>query len=843
MGKYSKNEVIKETKKYFDGDELASNVWTNKYALRDPDGNFCELTPLDMHKRMAKEFNRIENKYDSLSLDESKKEKLSEYGKKRNNLNEEKILEYFDKFKYIIPQGSVMASLGDPYSMASLSNCIVIPELYDSYGGIMYADQQLTHLFKRRCGVGLDISNLRPDGMNVKNSAKTTTGAVSFMERFSNTTREVAQNSRRGALILTIDINHPDIYEFVKIKSDLKKVTGANISIKVHDEFMKAVENNENYTLKFPVNSNNPKFTKEIVARDLWNLIIKNARNNAEPGLLMWTTQHYYSTSSLYPQYKNISTNPCSEIAMGPDSCRLIALNMFSCVVNPYTKDAYFDFDKWYEITYEAQRLMDDSVDLELESVERILKKIENDPEPDYIKDIERRTWELLYESGKKGRRTGLGFTGLGDVLASLNIKYDSEDSLSMVEKIMKNKCKAEFDSSIDMSIERGKFDGFDPEIEKKSKFIQMLRKDLPEVYKRNIEFGRRNVSISTIAPTGSLSILTQTTSGIEPVYKLKYKRRKKISSDSDERVDFVDDMGDKWQEFDVIHNGLKKWMDINNIDDISKSPYFGCGAEELEWKFRINIQSVCQKYTTHSISSTINLKSDVDEKIVSDIYLEAWKKNLKGITIYRDGSRSGVLVSADNDKETTKKVNDFIKNMNAPKRPKELECDVLKFTNKGEKWIGFIGLYEGEPYEVFTGIQNSFPVPNYVEKGIIRKIKENNQKRYDFIYIDKDGYEQELKGLSRAFNKEYWDYAKMISAVLRHYMPVPNVINLLDSLHIDGDLIGTWKAGVKRMLKKYIKEDIKSKNKCPECGQETLTIQEGCVQCVNPECGWSKCG
>ena len=717
----------------------------------------------------------------------------------------------------------------------------------------MYADQQLTQLFKRRCGVGVDISTLRPNNMEVKNSAKTTTGAISFMDRFSNTTREVAQNSRRGALIITIDVNHPDIKDFITIKQDLKRVTGANISVKISDEFMNAVENDTNFTLKFPVESETPTYTQEIRAKELWDLIIHAARNYAEPGLIFWTTQHEYSTSSVYPDHKNISTNPCSEIAMDNDSCRLIANNMFNCVVNPYTKDSYFDFDKWYEINYEAQRLMDDLVDLELESVKIILDNIISDPEPDHIKAIELKTWEQLYKNGKKNRRTGLGFTALGDTLAALNIKYDSNESLLMVEDIMKKKCEAEFDSSIDMAIERGSFDGFDVNIENTSKFVMMLKKELPHIYDRMMKYGRRNISLSTIAPTGTLSILTQTTSGIEPLFLESYKRRKKLSSGDDKKADFVDDMGDKWEEFIVYHHGLAKWKNINKDTDISLSPYRGCTAEELDWRYRVNLQGVCQKYTTHSISSTINLKSDVSEETVSQIYMESWKKGLKGITVYRDGSRSGVLISTDEKKEEKKDdMVCFSLETHAHKRPKMIECEILRFQNNKEKWIGFVGLIDGKPYEIFTGLLDSFQVPTFVEKGFIRKIKEFKKdeegkdvknSRYDFVYIDKEGYEQEMKGLNRAFDREYWNYGKLVSGILRHGMPLYSVVSLIDSLHLV-DSIVSWKSGVKRMLKKYILDPVGDSGFeiCPSCGEMTYKMEGGCGICINAECGYSKC-
>jgi len=848
---YNADQVRKATLEYFNGDELATNIWMSKYALKDWEDNYLELTPADMHRRMAKEFARIEQKYGH----HPQLEGLSEYGKKRTPLTEEKIFGYFDRFKYVIPQGSIMFGLGNREVIASLSNCVVIPSVYDSYGGIMYTDQQLVQLFKRRCGVGFDLSNLRPKNLKVRNAARTTTGAVSFMHRFSFTTREVAQNGRRGALMLTMDINHPDIEEFITVKQDLTKVTGANISVRLSDEFMQAVMDDADYTLKWPINSDNPKKKKVVRARDLWNLIIKSAHNTAEPGLIFWDRQHYYSTSSVYPGFKNESTNPCSEIAMqGGDSCRLIALNLYSFVDNPFTPEARFNFEKFYETVYETQRLMDDLVDLELESIERILAKIDADPEPEHIKRIERETWELLYETGKKGRRTGLGFTALADMLAALNLKFDSDEAMEFVDKVMRHKLQAEFDSSVDMAIERGKFRDFDPEIENTSEFIQMMQKEFPELYERMMKYGRRNISISTVAPTGSLSILAQTSSGIEPVFMLSYKRRRKVSPDDpNARIDFVDDTGDAFEEFTVYHHKLKTWMDVTGKDNVEESPYFGATAPEIDWRQRVKLQAIVQKYTTHSISSTINLPSDVSVEKVGEIYIESWKQGLKGITVYRDGSRSGILVSDDKDKKKKDKeksapqidVEQLQINLFPRKRPKKLEADVIRFFNKQEEWLAVVGLMDGKPYEIFTGkMEDVFRLPEWVTKGwVIKSRDENGKSRYDFQFVDKQGYKVTIEGLSRSFNPEFWNYAKLISGVMRHGMPIHEVVKLVEGLNLSDDFINTWKNGVARALKRYIPDGTAPKDKkCPQCGDpEGLVYEEGCLVCKS--CGYSKCG
>ena len=835
---FTKDEVMKASLRYFKGDELAASTWIGKYAIQDKEGNYTELTPEDMHRRMAVEFARIEKKYDLILKEE--KNGLSDYGKSRKKLDEDSIMEYFRNFKYILPQGSVMSSLGNPYVIASLSNCIVLPEIFDSYGGIFYTDQQMAQLFKRRCGVGIDLSTLRPEGTIVSNAAGSTTGAVSFMERFSNTTREVAQNGRRGALMITLDIAHPDVEKFITIKQDLSKITGANISVRISDEFMQAVDKDTNFTLRWPIEAKEPKFTKVVRARDLWHSIIKCAHHTAEPGVIFWDHQHHYSTSSVYPGYKNVSTNPCSEIGMqGGDSCRLIALNLFSFIDEPFTAQAKINFKKLYETTYEAQRLMDDLVDLELEAIERILAKVESDPEPMAIKQVEVDTWKLLYENGKNGRRTGLGFTALADAVAALGLKFDSEEALQIADKMMRCKCEAEFDSSVDMAIERGAFKGFDVKYEKQSKFTDMLHNDFPVLHKRMMKHGRRNISLSTVAPTGTLSILAQTSSGIEPVFLTSYKRRKKVNVlDKDARVDFVDKLGDAWQEFTVYHPKVKDWLEISGEKNDKNSPYSGSTAPEIDWEKRVELQSIVQKYVTHSISSTINLPSSATIEEVGNIYMQSWKKGLKGITVYRDGSRSGVLVS-----ETQKESSD-IQISKPPKRPKTIDAAVVRFNNHHEKWIAVVGLINQKPYEIFTGrATDAFEIPDWIEKGsVIKSVGEDGKKRYDFQYKDKDGFKVTIEGLSRCFSEQYWNYAKLLSGVLRHGMPLPHVINIVENLHLDSDNINSWKVGVERALKKFIPDGTIAERKCSECGDEKgLIYEEGCLKCKS--CGNTKCG
>ena len=840
---YTYQDVLNSSLEYFKNDELAATTWINKYCLKDKNGNYLEKNPDDMHRRMADQFGRIESKY---LISEGSKNNLSQYGKKRAPLTTDKIYQLFKDFKYVIPQGSVMYGLGNNEVIASLSNCIVVPSVLDSYGGVCYTDQQLAQLFKRRCGVGVDLSELRPKDASVSNAAGSTTGAVSFMNRFSNTTREVAQNGRRGALMLTLDVKHPDIEDFVTVKQDLTRITGANVSIRLSDEFMNAVVNNDKFTLQWPIDSKEPKYTREIEAKDLWNKIITCAHNTAEPGLIFWDRQHHYSTSSVYPEFKNSSTNPCSEIAMqGGDSCRLIAVNLFSFVEEPFTKKAKFNYKKFYEVVYETQRLMDDLVDLELEAVERILAKIDADPEPDHIKYAERETWKLLAETGRKGRRTGLGFTALADAIAALGIKFDTDKALSVVDEVMKTKMSAEFDSSIDMSITRGQFEGFNRNIEDTSEFVQMMSEEFPEMYLRMMENGRRNISISTVAPTGSLSMLAQVSSGIEPVFMLSYVRRRKVNtSDENSKIDFVDDLGDAFEEFTVYHKNLETWMNTTGKSEISESPYTGATASEIDWRKRVEMQALVQKYTTHSISSTINLASDVSVDLVGDIYVDSWKKGLKGITVYRDGSRSGILVSAD-DKKQKELENKYVTETFVAKRPHRIEAEIVRFHNESEKWLAVIGLVEGRPYEVFTGkMKDAFNLPQWVEKGwVLKNRNEDGSSRYDFQYIDSDGYKTTIEGLSRSFNKEFWNYAKLISGVLRHGMPMPYVVDLIQNLNLYDEHINTWKNGVARALKRFVPAGTQAKDKkCPNCSDpEGLVFEEGCLKCKS--CGHSKCG
>ena len=838
---FTYQEVLKFSLDYFNGDELAATTWINKYCLKDKSGNFLERTPDEMHKRMAEQFGKIESNY---IQNETITSNLSTYGKKRKALTTDKIYKLFKDFKYVIPQGSVMYGLGNDQVIASLSNCIVVPSVLDSYGGVCYTDQQLAQLFKRRCGVGVDLSGLRPKDASVSNAAGSTTGAVSFMNRFSNTTREVAQNGRRGALMLTMDVAHPDIEDFISIKQDLTKITGANISIRLSDAFMNAVVNNSKFTLQFPIGSKEPTYSKEIDANELWEKIITCAHNTAEPGLIFWDRQHHYSTSSVYPEFMNASTNPCSEIAMqGGDSCRLIAVNLFSFVDEPFTKKAKFNFKKFYEVVYESQRLMDDLVDLELEAVDKILTKIDADPEPDHIKRTEKETWELLQETGKKGRRTGLGFTALADAIAALGIKFDTDKALNVVDEIMKTKFTAEFDSSIDMAITREPFEVFNRNIEDTSEFVQMIQKEFPDMYDRMMNNGRRNISISTVAPTGSLSMLAQVSSGIEPVFLLSYIRRRKVNeSDENAKVDFVDDLGDAFEEFTVYHKKLETWMNTTGEINIDKSPYAGATAPEIDWKKRVEMQSLVQKYTTHSISSTINLASDVSIELVGDIYIESWKKGLKGITVYRDGSRSGILVSADKIKE---EENKYLTETFVAKRPLIVEAEIIRFHNESEKWLAVIGLIDGRPYEIFTGkMKDAFNLPQWVEKGwVLKNRNDDGTSRYDFQYIDSDEYKTTIEGLSRSFDKEFWNYAKLISGVLRHGMPMPYVVDLIQNLNLYDDHINTWKNGVARALKRFVADGAEATDKkCPECNDpQGLIYKEGCLICKS--CGHSKCG
>lgn len=835
---FSREEVLASSLHYFDGDELAATTWINKYCLVNEENEYVEQTPHDMHRRMAREFFRIEERYQREKNDSSL---LSEYGRRRNPLTEETIYNLFRNFRYLIPQGSVMAILGNPYTIGSLSNCVVIKAPVDSYGGIFYTDQQLAQLCKRRCGVGFDLSTLRPRGAAVRNAAGSSSGVVSFMERFSNTTREVSQSGRRGALMLTLDIAHPDVEDFITIKQDLARVTGANVSVRITDEFMQAVTEDLDFTLRWPLDAEAPEVTKTVKAKELWTSIIKSAHKTAEPGIIFWDRQHRYSTSSVYPEFMNESTNPCSEIAMqGGDSCRLMAINLFSFVKQPFTSEAEFDFDQFYQITYEGQRLMDDLVDLELEHVKKIVAKIDADPEDENIKKVERDTWQMLYENGKKGRRTGLGFTALADALAALGLKFDSAQALEMIDQIMKTKCKAEFDSSIDMAYERGKFEAFDPEIEVTSSFVQFLKESLPKVYQRMMKVGRRNISISTVAPTGTVSLLAQTSSGIEPVYMLSYKRRRKISNRSDGKATFTDASGDRWEEFEVYHSKLGDWMKMYPEKPYDKNPYNGSTASEIDWNKRVEIQSIIQKYVTHSISSTINLPEDTPVSTVHTIYREAWRQGLKGITVYRDGSRTGVLLKRE---EKEKRSEDIVERV-APKRPTVLSAKIIRFRNENENWMAFVGLLNGKPYEIFTGrAEDSFALPAYVSEGLIIKNRDEHHKtRYDFRYVDALGYNVTIEALSRSFDQQFWNYAKLISGILRHGMPLADVVHLIDNLNFDKNHINTWKNGVSRALKSFIPEGTPAKDHlCPQCGdEEGLVFEEGCLKCKS--CGYTTC-
>ncbi len=832
-------EVLAAALEYFHNDELAATTWMNKYALRNEQGELVELTPADTHWRMAREFARIERNYQAVPAD--KKNQLSAYGRKRKQLDDEGIFQLFDGFRDIVPQGSVMASLGDHTRLASLSNCVVIPAPVDSYGGIFRNDQQLAQLFKRRCGVGFDLSTLRPSGAAVSNAARTSTGAVSFMERFSNTTREVAQKGRRGALMLTMDIAHPDVEHFITIKQDLTKVTGANVSVRVSDEFLQAVETDGEYTHRWPIDSKKPQVTKTVRARELWNTLVKCAHGSAEPGIIFWDRQHKYSTSSIYPGYQNESTNPCGEIAMqGGDSCRLIAINFYSFVKDPFTAKARFDHERLAQVTYEAQRLMDDLVDLELEAVERILVKIDNDPEPEAVKRVERETWQLLGDTGRKGRRTGLGFTGLADALAAMNLAYDSQAAVEAAEHIMRTKCEAEFNSSIDLAIERGAFTGFDPAVERTSEFSEMLAQDLPELHARMMKHGRRNISISTVAPTGTLSLLTRTSSGIEPVYMLGYTRRRKLGPNAPkEAVAFTDAMGDQWEEFTVHHPRIVDWMQATGKKDVNESPYFKSTAPDIDWHHRVRLQAAVQKYTTHSISSTINLPSTVTPELVGNIYIEAWRMGLKGVTVYRDGSRTGVLVAKDDKKKDAPAAA-------TATRPEVLEADVIRFNNELEPWIAVVGLLDGKPYEIFTGkAEGVFQLPKWVEKGWVIKRKDAKAKKniYDLQYADSDDYRVTIQGLSRSFDKEYWNYAILISGMLRQGVSVPHVVDTVVNLNLYDNTLNTWKNGVARALSRYIADGTSaSGRKCNDCGDsEGVYYEEGCLKCRS--CGSSKCG
>lgn len=843
---YSYEEAFNASCEYFRGDELAARVWVNKYALKDSFGNIYEKTPNDMHRRLARELSRIENKYN-------------------NPMSEDEIFDLIKDFKYIIPQGSPMAGIGNNYQVGSLSNCFVIglDGTPDSYGGIIKIDEEQVQLMKRRGGVGHDLSHIRPKGSPVKNSALTSTGLVPFMERYSNSTREVAQDGRRGALMLSVSIKHPDSEAFIDAKMTEGKVTGANVSVRIDDEFMKAVEAQTEYTQTYPIDSENPKYKKTIDAVALWRKIVHNAWQSAEPGVLFWDTITRESVPDCYADlgFKTISTNPCGEIPLCPyDSCRLIAINLYSYVVNPFTKNAYFDYDLFRKHVASAQRMMDDIIDLEMEKIDRILAKIESDPETLEVKTTELNLWNKIRRKTLQGRRTGVGTTGEGDMIAAMGLRYGTVEATDFSVEVHKTLALAAYGSSVNMAKERGAFEVFDAEREKNNPFINRLKDADPKLYEDMVKYGRRNIACLTIAPTGTTSLMTQTTSGIEPVFLPVYKRRRKVNpNDPSVRIDFVDENGDAFEEYVVYHHKFITWMQINGIqvkqdcsqeeidELIKRSPYYKATSNDINWLEKVNMQGRIQKWVDHSISVTINLPSDVSEDLINDLYLQAWKVGCKGCTVYRDGSRSGVLVATQKEKKKEKEKEVIaVEEHNVLKRPIELEADVVRFQNNKEKWIAFIGLVNGKPYEIFTGLaddDDGIFCPKSVSKGkIIKAIDDLGNKRYDFQFINKRGYKTTIEGLSDKFNPEYWNYAKLISGVLRYGMPIDKVIKLVNSLELNSESINTWKMGVERALKKYLPNGTQaSGQKCPHCGQETLVYQEGCLICTS--CGTSRCG
>lgn len=834
----NKEEILKSCTEYFKGDTLAADVWINKYALRDGDKVY-ELNPDEMHRRLAREFARIEHKY-------------------KNPLSEDDIYELLKDFKYIIPQGSPMAGIGNNFQVVSLSNCFVIgnPANSDSYGGILKIDQEQVQLMKRRGGVGHDLSHIRPKMSPVKNSALTSTGIVPFMERYSNTTKEVAQGGRRGALMLSISIKHPDAEDFIDAKMELNKITGANVSVKIDDEFMRCVVSGKPYKQQFPINSDNPSVIKEIDARELWKKIIHNAWQSAEPGVLFWDTIIRESVPDCYASFgfKTISTNPCGEIPLcAYDSCRLLAINLYSYVKHPFTPEAEFDFELFKQHVQKGQKLMDDLIDLEMEKIERILAKIESDPEPEGIKRTEKELWLNIKMKCLEGRRTGFGITAEGDMLAAMGLTYGTDEATSFAVEVQKTLACSAYRSSALMARDRGAFPIYDYKLEENNPFIQRLRSADEELYSLMKQYGRRNIALLTIAPTGSVSICTQTSSGIEPAFLVSYRRRRKVNpNDSEATISFTDDEGQAWEEYNVLHHKFAVWAEINgyNVADlvhkytdeqlqevIAKSPYNNATANCVNWVNKVKMQGAIQKWVDHSISVTVNIPKETSEEVVDKIYQTAWESGCKGMTIYRDGSRNGVLVSG------SSKNNNTFTETKAPKRPKKLEADIIRFQNDKEKWIAVVGLYEGRPYEIFSGKAASFVLPNSVEKGWVIRVKEedNLPARYDFQFLDNDGYKVTIEGLSRMFKKEYWNYAKLISGILRHGMPITNVIELISKLTLDTDSINTWKNGIARALKKYVKDGtIVEGEKCPQCGGKII-YTSGCKQCS--DCGWSKCG
>ena len=841
---FTYEEAYEASLNYFDGDQLAARVWVNKYAMKDSYGNIYEKTPADMHWRIANEIARVEQKYP-------------------NPMSAQEVFDLLDHFRYIVPAGSPMTGIGNNYQVASLSNCFVIglDGPADSYGAIIRIDEEQVQLMKRRGGVGHDLSHIRPKGTPVKNSALTSTGLVPFMERYSNSTREVAQDGRRGALMLSVSIKHPDAESFIDAKMTEGKVTGANVSVRLDDAFMQAAVEGKAYTQQFPIDSDEPTYVKEVNASQLWKKIVHNAWKSAEPGVLFWDTIIRESLPDCYADlgYKTISTNPCGEIPLCPyDSCRLLAINLYSYVENPFTKDAKFNYELFRKHVGLAQRIMDDIIDLELEKIELIMEKIESDPENEEVKGSERHLWEKIYDKSSKGRRTGVGITAEGDMIAAMGLTYGTPEATYFSTDIHKNIAIEAYRSSVQMAKERGAFAIYDTEREKNNPFVNRIKSVDPALYEEMAQYGRRNIACLTIAPTGTTSLMTQTTSGIEPVFMPVYKRRRKVNpNDTNVHVDFVDETGDSFEEYIVYHPKFLTWMKVNNIDTekrytqqeidvlVQQSPYYKATANDVDWREKVRMQGSIQKWVDHSISVTINLPNDVSEDLVNELYVEAWRSGCKGCTVYRDGSRAGVLI-ATSDKKDNKKECNCEPPVVTEVRPKSLDCDVVRFQNNKEKWVAFVGLLDGYPYEIFTGVlddEDGIALPKTVVKGhIIKSIDDEGNKRYDFQFENRRGYKTTIEGLSEKFNKEYWNYAKLISGVLRYRMPLTNVIKLVNQLSLGNENINTWKNGVERALKKYIQDGTEAKGqKCPVCGHESLVYQEGCLICK--DCGASRCG
>ena len=835
------NDAVAESKVYFDGDDLAATVWVSKYALKDSFGNIYEKSPRQMHDRIAAEIARIERKYP-------------------NPMSQDEVFALLDRFRYVIPQGGPMTGIGNNFQVASLSNCFVIGHKNpaDSYGGIFRMDEEQVQLMKRRGGVGHDLSHIRPTGSPVLNSALTSTGIVPFMERYSNSTREVAQDGRRGALMLSLSIKHPDAERFIDAKVDTGKVTGANVSIKIDDEFMRAAIAGKKYHQQFPIHAEKPKYEQQIDAKKLWEKIIHNAWKSAEPGVLFWDTIIRESIPDCYADegFVTVSTNPCGEIPLCPyDSCRLLALNLLSYVDEPFTKKAKFNFAKFKQHVAKAMRMMDDIIDLELEKVELIIEKIAADPEDEDVRRVELELWKKIRNMALKGRRTGLGITAEGDMLAALGLRYGSDEAIAFAVEVQKTLAVEAYRASVKMAGERGPFAVYDAAKEKNNPMIARIREADPELYAEMVENGRRNIAMLTIAPTGTTSLMSQTTSGIEPVFRTVYKRRRKINpSDHDTHVDFEDETGEKFQEYNVYHHNFVKWLDANGYDTsklasisdselqkwVEASPYHKATANDIDWVAKVKMQGAIQKWVDHSISVTVNLPNSVSEALVADVYRTAWECGCKGVTVYRDGCREGVLLEKGS--KSKRKCEEHPGQ--APKRPKSIPADIVRFKNGSEDWIAFVGLQDGRPYEVFTGKieEDAMYIPRKITKGFIIKVREEDgTKRYDFQYKDRYGYTNTIGGISRLFNEEFWNYAKLISGVLRHGMPIEKTVSLIESLHLDSESINTWKTGVCRAIKQYIADGTKSKGKCPSCGQENMAYQNGCLTCMS--CGYSKCG